>query len=106
MNRTGTVKELIGRFNFGGSPLNAVEFGILANRLGARFATEVGKAPKPEGQRGKPATIWRLAASKSFPLSLEEITPVAASADADSAPASTEGESAPASTETAEASAE
>lgn len=70
-NRTGTVVALTSAFLFNGRTLNGVEFGVLANVLGDQFATKVGTAPRPEGQRGKPATLWEL--SPNTPIAVTEI---------------------------------
>ena len=75
-NRTGTVNALTSALTFNGRSINPVEFGILANVLGDTFATKVGTAPKPEGQRGKAATIWKLA--DNSPVVVAEAVPVAA----------------------------
>lgn len=84
MNRTGTIKELTSTLKFNGEFLNNVEFGILAKHLGSRFATATGTAPQPAGQRGKPATIWTLAA-RNLPLKVTEVEAVSADSVADTA---------------------
>lgn len=85
MNRTGTIKQLTSTLKFNGEFLNNVEFGILAKHLGSRFATATGTAPQPAGQRGKPATIWTLAA-RNLPLKVTEVEAVSADAPADATP--------------------
>lgn len=77
MNRTGTIKQLTSTLKFNGEFLNNVEFGILAKHLGSRFATATGTAPQPAGQRGKPATIWTLAA-RNLPFKVTEVEAVSA----------------------------
>lgn len=57
----GTVQEFISRgLKINGESIGQAEFSVLA-RLGKEsFAKNVGIAPRVEGQRGKPATIWEL----------------------------------------------
>ena len=71
-NRTGTIVALTSALLFNGRTLNGVEFGVLANVLGDQFAVKVGTAPKPAGQRGKPATIWQLSANT--PVEITEVS--------------------------------
>ena len=75
MNRTGTVTALTASLAFNGQTLNAVEFGVLANVLGDSFATKVGFAPRPAGQRGKASTLWTI--SDNAPITVTEVQPVA-----------------------------
>ena len=94
-NRTGTIVALTSALLFNGRTLNGVEFGVLANVLGDQFAVKVGTAPKPAGQRGKPATIWQLSANTPVAITEASDAPAPVAADAvDSEPVaeSVEGE--------------
>ena len=100
--RTGTIKELIVNNTFNGITLNNVEFGVLVKTLKEGFATEVGKAPKPEGQRGKAATIWKLSDNPLWNVTSEPVVTVEASETEDSNESVETQESAPVTEESVE----
>ncbi len=59
----GTLLALAGTISFNGRTLDATDLGNLTRMFNGNGAREVGKAPKPVGQRGKAASIWEFDAT-------------------------------------------
>lgn len=57
----GTIKELIAQgLKVNGVPLGQAEFSVITRLGNGSFATNVGIADRPAGQKGKPSTIWEI----------------------------------------------
>lgn len=60
MKIQGTLKELASKVTFNGQKVTLPQLSILTTLGKGVIAHEVGKAPKPDGQRGRAASIWEL----------------------------------------------